>query len=162
MNRFIFGGALASVVFLIVGTYVFPTSMIMWFASLSIPYTVFRFLMVGLLLAVLFTEPPRRAAVRALMGGLAVLLVAWGVALSVGDSMHMLDIIIFFQLAFVFGIEALELSEEEVDAQIVRIQHPEEYEPAPSVVWPFVVRQAHHLQTHLAHFQAANDRWQVV
>jgi len=93
----------------------------MWLASMSLGYTIFRLVIVALLLAVLLTAPPRRLYMRILMGTIAVVLVGYGFYLSMSDSMHLLDIILFYALGFAFGVEALELTQEETEKRIVAL-----------------------------------------
>ena len=135
MNKLIFGGSLAGALFLIAGTFIFPTSSIMWLASTSLAYTVFRFMLAGLLLAVLFTSPPRKLILRALMGGMGVLLVALGTGLIIGDSTHILDIILFLEAGIAFGIEALELDESEYQDRIQRMYEEQRARLAQQTAW---------------------------
>jgi amino acid transporter len=122
MNRLVFSGSLACVIFLLVATYAFPTNSILWLAGTTTGYTIFRFAMAGMLLAVLFTAPPRRMYMRVLMGSLGLILVGCGVWLSLGDSMHLLDIVLFLELGIAFGIEALEFTEDELQSKIGVLQ----------------------------------------
>jgi hypothetical protein len=147
MNRLIFGGSLASALFLIIGTYVFPSSDMMWLASTSLAYTVVRCAMVAVLLVVLFTDPPRKIAVRLLMGAAAATLVGWGSALIASDSMHVLDVVLFLEVGFAFGLEALELNEEEVEERIDYLQHPEAA-PAVKTLGSLVAAYWQRLQMH--------------
>lgn len=134
MNKTIFGGSLASVIFLIVGSFVFPSSPIMWLASTGIIYSVIRFLMAALLIAVIVSNPPRRRSIRLAMGGMGAFLVAWGLLLAVTNSMHLLDIVLFLEVGIAFGLEALELNEEEIDERTERLWEPEQSLAAP-IAW---------------------------
>jgi len=159
MNRTIFGGSLASVIFLIAGTYLFSNSPIMWLASTSLGYTIFRCLVAVALVVVLVTNPPRRLIVRALMGTLAAVMAGWGIALILGDSMHLLDIILFLELGFAFGLEALELNEEEIDERIEQLHHPEEYVPSP-IIRPMLAAYWRRLRNY--RYQQTQTEWRVV
>ena len=114
MDKAIFGGSLASVVFLLIGTYFFPGSPTMWLAGTSLTYTIFRLVMTGMLLIVLLTNPPRKMYVRVAMGAMAVALSGWGVGLMLQDSYKLLDIILFVELGIAFALDALETTEAEV------------------------------------------------
>lgn len=117
MNRAIFGGSLVCVLFLLVGTFAFPSSMVMDLASTSVLITIFRIVMAVVLVGVLVTSPPRKLLGRLVMGGMAVALLALGFALSLGNSMHMLDVILFWELGCALGLEALEFNDDELAAR---------------------------------------------
>lgn len=114
MDKAIFGGSLASVVFLLTGTYVFPHSPIMWLAGTSLTYTIFRLVMTGMLLIVLLSNPPRKMFVRIAMGIIAVVLTGWGIDLMWQGSYKLLDMILFVELGIAFGLAALEVTETDV------------------------------------------------
>ena len=120
MNRALFSGSLVCVTFLLIGTFMFPSSMVMELASTSALATVFRVLMAAMLITVLFSSPPRRLLVRAAMGGMALVLLVSGVVLSLANSMHLLDVLLFFELGCALGIEALEFNDDEVEQETER------------------------------------------
>ena len=115
MNRAIFGGSLLSVIILLIGTFAWPSSLVMELASTSAVATTFRILMAASLLLVLFTSPPRHLYVRIAMGAVAALFLVVALAMSLGNSMHLLDVILFFQLGSALGIEALEFNDDELE-----------------------------------------------
>lgn len=156
MNRTIFAGSLASIIILLIGTFAFPASMLMWLASISLPYTIFRVIMVGALVGVLLTNPPRRRDVRAGMGALSLILISCGLALALGNSVHLLDILLFMELGFAFGLEALEFNEEELDERIMRLQHPERYQEDVRTLGSLIVQKWQELRTR------NSVDWQVV
>ncbi len=120
MDKAIFGGSLASVVFLLTGTYVFPHSPIMWLAGTSLTYTIFRLVMTGMLLIVLFTNPPRKMFVRIAMGIVAVVLTGWGIDLMWQGSYKLLDMILFVELGIAFGLAALEVTESDATDAVAK------------------------------------------
>ena len=120
MNRALFSGSLVCVTFLLIGTFMFPSSMVMELASTSALATVFRVLMAAMLITVLLSSPPRRLLVRAAMGGIALVLLVSGVVLSLTNSMHLLDVLLFFELGCALGIEALEFNDDEVEQKTER------------------------------------------
>lgn len=157
MNKTIFGGSLASVIFLIIGSFIFPSSPIMWLTNASVAYTIVRFLMAALLITVLVTNPPRRLSVRLSMGGMALALIGWGIVLSVTNSMHLLDIVLFLEVGFAFGLEALELNEEEIDERTERLREPEPQRLlAPQAAWLYL-RKYSQKQWH--GLQAKRGKW---
>ncbi len=122
MKRLFFAGALVSVLFLLIGTYLFPADVVMWFASTAPSFTLVRTSMALILLVVLFTTPPRSLRVRLLMGFASVAFTGAGLAVSLSDSLHILDIILFFQLGIALGIEALELNEDELSDEVLALR----------------------------------------
>lgn len=127
MNRALFSGSLLCVIFLLVGTFAFPSSMVMELASTSAMATIFRVLMAAILITVLFTSPPRRLAIRLAMGSMATVLLIGGVAMSLGNSMHMLDVLLFLELGCALGIEALEFNDDEIETRT--LYYHQMYEP---------------------------------
>lgn len=125
MNRLIFGSSLTCVVFLLVGSYLFPDNTIMWFAGTSLGYTLFRLVMVIALVAVLITNPPRTMYMRLAMGALSLSLLFSGVVLLYSDVVHVLDMLLFVLLGVTFAIEALEFNEDELTdrATAIHEQH---------------------------------------
>lgn len=122
MNKAIFGSALLCTVFLIIGTYAFPTDLIMWFASTSVVFTIFRVVMAGMLLAVLATNPPRHIYMRIAMGSMSLALTCLGLGMFFTDSLHILDVVLFMVLAAAFGLEALEFNEVELEEKVVALR----------------------------------------
>ena len=118
MDKAIYGGSFASVVFLLAGTYLFSGSPIMWLAGTSLAYTIFRIIMAVMLLTVLVTTPPRKLYVRIAMGILAVVLVGWGIGLLMQGSYKILDMILFVELGLAFGLGALEITDEDVTKMV--------------------------------------------
>ena len=122
MNRFIFGSSLACLLFLLTGTFFFPSNTIMWTVHLALPYTIFRICMVVLLIAVLLTTPPRKLYMRVLMASVGVFLIGTGIATSMGDGMYLLDIVMAYMLGIAFLIEALEYNEDELHERVLLLQ----------------------------------------
>lgn len=121
MNRLIFGSSLVCVLFLLIGSYVFPNNIIMWFAGTTINYTIFRIVMTVALITVLCTNPPRSMYMRLFMGGLSLILVGFGLWLMYTDVIHVLDMVLFLLLGVTFAIEALEFNEDELSNDAIAI-----------------------------------------
>jgi hypothetical protein len=132
MNKAIFGGALACVLFLLVGTFMFPTNSIMWLAGTALPYTIFRIIAAIGLAAVLITNPPRKMHMRVAMGVVAAILTAVGVGIGASDSVHVLDMVLFILLGIAFAIEALEFNEEELEASVLELREEYARQAAPT------------------------------
>jgi hypothetical protein len=122
MNKAIFSCSLACVLFLLVGTYAFPTNPVMWLAGTTLTYTIFRIITAVALVAVLFTNPPRKWYMRTFMGIVAVALASAGIAIGAADSVQVLDMVLFLELAVAFGIEALEFNEDELQSDILSLR----------------------------------------
>jgi len=122
MNRFIFGSSLLCLLFLLVGTFFFPSSIVMWTAHLELPYTIFRICMVVLLVAVLATTPPRQLYMRILMALAGITLLSIGTITAFTDGMYLLDIAMSFMLGTAFLIEALEYNEDELNERALSLQ----------------------------------------
>jgi hypothetical protein len=132
MNKAIFSCSLVCVLFLLVGTYAFPSNPIMWLAGTSMTYVIFRVITAVALVAVLLTNPPRQWYMRMFMGLVAVALATAGITIGVSDSVQILDMVLFLELAVAFGIEALEFNEEELQADILSLREKYVQEIAPS------------------------------
>jgi hypothetical protein len=122
MKRLLFTGSLLCIIFLLIGTFAFPDSMIMELASMSLATTIFRGIMAAVIITVLFTLPPRRMFVRLAMGSAAVSLLVSGLILCFSNSMHLLDVLLFLELGCSLGIEALELNDDEIVRDTERLQ----------------------------------------
>ena len=114
MNKTLFSGSLVCVITLMFGSVLFPHNLLMELAGTSVTVNFFRGVVAVILLAVLFTSPPRRWALRAGMGIFAITLMVIGVMTSFGNSMHLLDAILYLQLSCALGMEALEFNEDEL------------------------------------------------
>jgi hypothetical protein len=134
MNKAIFGGALVCVLFLLAGTYFFPSSTIMWLAGTSTTYVVFRILAAIALVAVLVTNPPRKLAMRLFMGAVAIALASVGVSIALADSVRLLDMTLFILLGIAFAIEALEFNEDELQTDVINLREVYVRQTAPSAV----------------------------
>jgi hypothetical protein len=136
MNKAIFSCALACVLFLIAGTYLFPNNPVMWLAGTTLPYTVFRALAAVALITVLVTNPPRRLYMRIFMGSAALVLLLAGLGVGASDSVQILDMMLYLILGISLAIEALEFNEEELEASVLtlRAEYVRQTAPAPVVI----------------------------
>lgn len=122
MKRLLFVGSLLCVLALIVGSFLFPQNLIMALASTSSVANIVRGALAIVLVVVLCTEPPRHVTLRLGMGLLGGGLLILGLVTSFGDSMHLLDAVLYLQLGCALGIEALEFNEDELLRQINHFQ----------------------------------------
>lgn len=96
----------------------FPSSPLMWLASSSTELHFARGLILVALLVVLLTKPPRRPAVRALLLGGSLVLVAFVGASIDRFILGLFDTLVFWQVALILAIEGLEANE-----KIMRFSH---------------------------------------
>lgn len=94
---------------LLTGLY-YPQSLLMAFAGSGTAYIIIRAVIMVLLIGLLVTHPPRSLLFRTMLG-------VWAVALSVlvgqlllSYQIHILDAVVFIEVAIIFAIEALEMS----------------------------------------------------
>lgn len=134
MNKAIFAGALACVLFLLAGTYFFPDNAILWLAGTTTPYTIFRIIIATALVAVLCTNPPRKLYMRIFMGMVGLAMVGVGIGIAASDSVQLLDMTLFILIGIAFGIEALEFNEEELNERVVQLRQTYAQRKANSAV----------------------------
>lgn len=115
--------ALISLAFLQVGSYVFPSDPIMWLAASSASYTVVRLALMGFLVLLLVTNPPRHIVLRSVAEGLAIVLLLTVAYLTYNNGMSALDTLAFGAAGVAMGIVALEINyvvEDVVDLEALR------------------------------------------
>ncbi len=74
---------------------------------------IIRFALIGVLISLLLTNPPRSLAYRRFLGVLAFLIFAFSLNSLINNRLDILDAIMFLEASAIFGIEALELEENE-------------------------------------------------
>lgn len=108
MNRNLTGISVFLVALLFFGGLFFPESPIMWLASTSDGYAVVRAGIAAILIALLYTHPPRSKNFRLLLSVASLAFGTWAAILTMQSSMFVLDIFVFLQTAVVFAIAAIE------------------------------------------------------
>lgn len=108
ISKLLVGSTILMVVALVVGSVVYPNSLVMNFAGKTESYDFLRGGLVVLLIGLLVTNPPRSVLLRSVLATGSVLLVATSVHLLLTYQINILDVIVFMQIAIIFGIEALE------------------------------------------------------
>jgi hypothetical protein len=143
MNRLVFAGSLACVLFLLVATYAFPTNSILWLADTSTIFSAFRVGMALVLLAVLCSAPPRHIYARLSMGILSLGLLVAGVVSCLSATTYILDTVLFFALGASLGIEALEFNEDELEQKVhtLHVEYTRRFVIVPKFmpVWDTVI-----------------------
>lgn len=86
----------------------YPDSPLMWLAATSNEYAYMRAALIGVLVTLLITDPPRSKAFRVFLGVFASTLFVSTALLINAYTIGILDAVIFVELAIIFMIEALE------------------------------------------------------
>lgn len=115
--------SLISLVFLEVGSYLFPADPVMWLATSSHAFEAVRLLIMPILVTLLVTNPPRHLVLRYFVGAVSVVLLASVAILTYGNIMNMLDSMAFAAAGVAMGIVALEINytvDDVVDLEALR------------------------------------------
>ena len=116
MSKGLTAGLILMLSILVIGSEVFPNNSSMWLASVELSMNIIRLVMITLLLAVFFTDPPRSRQLRALFGVAAVAMVSWTGMQLAWHSTYLLDMLVFLQAAIIFALEAIEYQPSEEEA----------------------------------------------
>ncbi len=112
MNRFLYFCSILFLLFFVAGSYLFPSDMMMWFASTADIDNAIRSALVVVLLLLMVVPPPRSILFRVLLGAVSVALVGWTVSTFYADQLRVLDALAYTLLSVVFGLAALEITYE--------------------------------------------------
>lgn len=112
MKKMLIGGTIILTTALLVTGLTNPGNPLMWLASTSIQYELIRAVLIGILVVLLFTNPPRALYFRAFLGVGAACLGVGTIVLLATYEMNLIDAVVFSEIAIIFAIEALEVSEE--------------------------------------------------
>lgn len=109
-SKMLIGWTLVFVSVLLIGGLYYPQSLLMAFAGTGTAYLVVRVAVMLLLIGLLVTNPPRSHLFRTMLGVWAVALSVLAAQLLLTYQLHLLDAIVFIEVAIIFGVEALEMS----------------------------------------------------
>jgi hypothetical protein len=115
--------SLISLVFLQLGSYLFPGDPVMWLAASSSSYEMARLLLMPVLVVLLVTNPPRHLVLRYVAGTLSILVLLTIAYLTYNNHMGALDTLAFGAAGIAMGIVALEINyvvEDVVDLEALR------------------------------------------
>jgi sorbitol-specific phosphotransferase system component IIC len=115
--------ALVSLVFLQLGSYLFPGDPVMWLAANSANYEAARLMLMPILAVLLVTNPPRSLALRHFVGAISVVLLVSVAYLTYNNNMGALDTLAFGAAGIAMGVVALEINyivEDVVDLEALR------------------------------------------
>lgn len=108
VHKVLIGSTLLGVLSLMAGSAYYADTLVMSLADNGPLYAVVRGIAAILLVTLLVTNPPRSHALRAAIGAWSIVLAALSVQLFFAYQLHILDTVIFMEIAIIFGIEALE------------------------------------------------------
>lgn len=108
VHKLLIGITLLGVLGLAAGSVYSPDTLLMSLADTGPLYAVLRGIIAVLLVALLVTDPPRSHALRLAIGIWGVVLAGLSLQLLFAYQLHLLDAIVFMEVAIIFGIEALE------------------------------------------------------
>ena len=119
-SKMLIGWTLVLVGALMLGGLFLQDSLFMAFAGTGLAYTLLRGMIAALLIGLLLTEPPRTHLFR-------TMLAVWSVALAVTTGqllltyqIHLLDAVLFLEVAIIFAVEALEASTNKAGKPVAR------------------------------------------
>ena len=119
-SKTLIGLTLVFVTTLLVSGLMYPESLLMAFAGVGVTFTVLRAVMIALLVGLLLTNPPRSHTFRTMLGVWAVALAVTAGQLLMNYQIHMLDAILFIEVAIIFGAEALEMNPAKANKPVTR------------------------------------------
>lgn len=79
-----------------------------WLVSESAEYQVIRIAVIGLLFGLLFSKPPRQVWFRSLIGVSGAMLAVSSFVMMMSYQMHILDMMLFVEVAIILIMETLE------------------------------------------------------
>lgn len=108
MKRFIIAGTIALLAAVTVGTAISQDSLLEVFAANDMLSQLIRVGLIGLLVTLLVTSPPRSMEFRTSLAVISACL-TFGVALMLSNyQVAMLDAVLFVEVAIIFALEAIE------------------------------------------------------
>jgi hypothetical protein len=112
------GGALIALA-LIAGSIFIPTSFVMVLASTSLVANIGRVIIVGLMIALIVTNPPRSLVFRRVLAAASFGFGYWALMHTLSGTIQLADSVLYLVAAIAFAIEALEVNVvEEIPEQL--------------------------------------------
>jgi len=108
MDKTVYVGSLLIALMLILGSVLFPSSAVMWLASTSELMDIARGIMVALMLGLIFTNPPRSARFRLLLGTVSFAFGVWGLRQLFNGSVHIIDAMLLLETSVAFCLASIE------------------------------------------------------
>lgn len=100
-----------------IGSLFSPNAPLMWLAGTSLPYDVIRLIIIGLLAALLLTNPPRNFYLRLFVGLTAISVLSAVIVMTFGQDgmMPVLDSLTLAAASVAMGLMSLEISKDTED-----------------------------------------------
>lgn len=108
MDKMIYSGSIVVASALIAGSLLMPDNAGMWLASTSLAMNIMRGVIIGLMVGLLVTNPPRRREFRLLLGAVSLSFMMWAFGHLWYGSTMVIDSLLFLEAAVSFGLAALE------------------------------------------------------
>jgi len=106
VDKTVYSGTILICLTLLAGSMWFPDNAAMWLASTSIIMNVGRVVIIGLMLGLVFTDPPRQRNFRLLLSGAALVFLMAALQHLYSGSVQLIDALLFLEAAVAFGIAA--------------------------------------------------------
>jgi hypothetical protein len=122
VGKFVYLLAMFSLLLLVICSYIFPTSIVMYLASTSPLINTLRVALILFLMALLVTNPSRHLFVRCIISFAAVGILSWAITQTYETNMQILDCLSLSAASISMVIGALELRFDvsEVDIELLR------------------------------------------
>lgn len=111
MKRFIIAGTIALLAAITVGTTLWHDTLLQAFASSDLLLQGVRVALIGLLVGLLLTSPPRSIEFRIVLAAMSIVLGLGALSTLLQYSLPLLDSLVFIEIAIIFAIEAIEAPE---------------------------------------------------
>lgn len=108
MSKKLLAASIGSLIFLIIGTSLYPDNPLFWLATSSLNFQIIRFGLLLILLLQFVTEPPRKRVFRAISAMVAVSVASWTLQATYANHMMLLDALCFLGTSVAVGLVALE------------------------------------------------------
>ena len=110
MDKAVYAGGALIALALIAGSIFIPTSFVMVLASTSLIANIARVIVIGLMIALIVTNPPRSEAFRAVLGVASLSFGYWALMHTLSGTIQLADSVLYLVAAIAFAIEALEVN----------------------------------------------------
>ena len=108
MKQLLITGTVLLLLGMMTGTIVAQDNLLQAFASCELLLQGVRALLIGLLLGLFFTSPPRSVYFRAILGTASLLLFIGVPVLVMDNYIRLLDALVFIETAIIFAVNAIE------------------------------------------------------
>lgn len=122
MDKTVYGGALLIALALIAGSIFIPGSFVMTLASSSLAANIGRGVIIGLMIGLMVTNPPRSLTFRAILSAAAVGFACYAIAHAFSGTIQLADSILYLVAAIAFAIESLEVNYIETDPGRIQLE----------------------------------------